>query len=271
MLAKVKMKKDDEPSILFEQLSAIENRFKKPGQQIPDDDLIAAVLTAAPKEYVSILTAEQRSKGIALRLTDLESAMTQHWRQTTDTLSAAEEGNEVTLLGFNGICYNCQKPGRRANECPEKANRNSGGRNNNNNRNFSRGGRGRSNGGNKNFEFKGNCNNCGKKGHAEVTCWMLPSNASKRPAWLKPREDGTETGAVATESGNKVEYLLMAMEFPTDQKFLDNPNVWIGDTGASVHMSLHRSGMRDLQKAKSIDAITMANGSSEDATVIGNI
>jgi hypothetical protein len=66
-------------------------------------------LTAAPKEYVSILTAEQRSKGIALRLTDLESAMTQHWRQTTGTLSAAEEGNEVTLLGFNGICYNCPR------------------------------------------------------------------------------------------------------------------------------------------------------------------
>jgi hypothetical protein len=101
---------------------------------------------------------------------------------------------------------------------------------------------------------------------------MLPSNASKRPAWFKPREDGNETGAVATESDNKVEYLLMAMEFPTDQKFLDNPNVcWIRDTGASVHMSPHRSGMRDLQKAKSVDAITMAYGNSEDATVIGNI
>jgi hypothetical protein len=119
MLGKVKMKKDDEPSIIFEQRSAIENRFNKPGQQIPDDDLIAVVLTAAPKEYVSILTAEQRSKGTALRLTDLESAMTQHWRQTSGTLSAAEEGNEVTLFGFNGMCYNCQKPGHRANEYPE--------------------------------------------------------------------------------------------------------------------------------------------------------
>jgi hypothetical protein len=165
MLGKVKMKKDDEPSILFEQLSTIENRFNKPGEQIPDDDLIVAVLTAAPKEYVSILTAEQRSKGTALRLTDLESAMTQHWRQTTGTLSTSEEGNEVTLLGFNGICYNCQQPGHRANECPEKVNINTGGRNNNNNRNCFRGGRGRGNGGNKNYKFKGNCNNCGKQGH----------------------------------------------------------------------------------------------------------
>jgi hypothetical protein len=180
MLSKLKMKKDEEPSILFEQLSAIENRFNKPGEQIPDgDDLIAAVLTAAPKEYVSILTAEQRSKGTALPLTDLELAMTQHWRQTTGTLRAAEEGNEVTLLGFNGIYYNCQAQGHRANECPEKQNRNNGGRNNNNNnRKFSRGGRGNGDGNKKNYRLKGNCNNCGKQGHAEATCWMKPANAS---------------------------------------------------------------------------------------------
>jgi hypothetical protein len=29
--------------------------------------------------------------------------------------------------------------------------------------------------------------------------------------------------------------------------------------------------MHDVKKAKPVDAITMANGSSEDATVIGNI
>jgi hypothetical protein len=64
----------------------------------------------------------------------------------------------------------------------------------------------------------------------------------------------------------------MAMEFPTDQKFLDNPNVWIvGDTSASVHMTPHRNGMHDVKKANPIDAITMANGSSKNATVIGSI
>jgi hypothetical protein len=101
--------------------------------------------------------------------------------------------------------------------------------------------------------------------------WMLPSYANKRPAWFKPRENGTETGATAKDSGSQVKYLLMAMEFPTDQKFLDNPNVWIGDTGASVHMTPHRSGMHDVKAAKLVDTITMANGSSENAAVIGSI
>jgi hypothetical protein len=100
---------------------------------------------------------------------------------------------------------------------------------------------------------------------------MLPSNASKRPAWFKPREDGNETGAAAKETGNRVEYLLTAVEFPKDKKFLDNPNVWIGDTGASVHMTPHRSGMHNVKKAKHVDAITIRNGKSEDAAVIGSI
>jgi hypothetical protein len=45
----------------------------------------------------------------------------------------------------------------------------------------------------------------------------------------------------------------MAMEFPTDQKFPDNPTVWIGDTGASVRMTPHRSGMHDVKAAKLVD------------------
>jgi hypothetical protein len=33
-------------------------------------------------------------------------------------------------------------------------------------------------------------------------------------------------------------------------------------------MTPHRSGMHDVKKAKPVDAITMGNGKSEDATVI---
>jgi hypothetical protein len=144
-----------------------------------------------------------------------------------------------------------------------------GGRNNNNN-NFSRGGRGNGNN-RKNYKFKGNCNNWGKEWHTKATCWMLPSNANKRPAWFKPRNDGNETGATAKETGNKAEYFPTAIELLKDTKFLDNPNVWIGNTGASKRTTPHQSGMHDVKKAKHVDDITMSNGRSEDAAVIGNI
>ena len=79
MLKKVAMKKRDDPATLFEQICSIKNRYSK--TRIDEGDLIAVVLDAAPKEYQSVLTYEQRFRGNNLKLSDLESAMNQHWRQ----------------------------------------------------------------------------------------------------------------------------------------------------------------------------------------------
>jgi len=61
MLNRVSMKKDEDPATSFEKISSIRNRYNK--TNIYDGYLIAVVLDAAPKEYQSILTAEQRFKG----------------------------------------------------------------------------------------------------------------------------------------------------------------------------------------------------------------
>ena len=55
----VKLKKEDDPATMFEQLSAIKNRYNKSDRQIDEDDLITVVIDAAPKEYQSVLTGEQ--------------------------------------------------------------------------------------------------------------------------------------------------------------------------------------------------------------------
>jgi hypothetical protein len=44
MLIKVAMKGHEDPSTLFEQLSGIQNRYNKPGTDIPKDDLVTVVL-----------------------------------------------------------------------------------------------------------------------------------------------------------------------------------------------------------------------------------
>jgi hypothetical protein len=42
---------------------------------ITEEEKIATILLAAPKEYVTLLTAEQRVKGVNLKLDDIQEAM----------------------------------------------------------------------------------------------------------------------------------------------------------------------------------------------------
>ena len=59
MLNNVSMKSDDDPSVLFEQISQIQNCFGLAARTIEDGDLIATALAAAPSDYHSVLTTEQ--------------------------------------------------------------------------------------------------------------------------------------------------------------------------------------------------------------------
>jgi hypothetical protein len=61
------------------------------------------------------------------------------------------------------------------------------------------------------------------------------------------------------------------MTFPKTQLLLNDPNVWIGDTGASVHMTPHKIGMMNLREATKNDYVTIGNGKTEAATNIGDI
>jgi hypothetical protein len=54
------MKQKDDPAVIFEQIVSIENRYMDGTRTIPDEELIAVVLSAALEEYAPILTTEQR-------------------------------------------------------------------------------------------------------------------------------------------------------------------------------------------------------------------
>ena len=69
----------------------VENKYNTTTYTIPDEDLIATILDKAPKEYSSVLTAEQRAKGAALSMEDLSSAMNQLYR----TLYGNEDNAKV--------------------------------------------------------------------------------------------------------------------------------------------------------------------------------
>ena len=55
LLAGVSMKDNEDPATLFEQCSAIENKYNTATSKIEEEDLIAIVMSAAPKAYVSVM------------------------------------------------------------------------------------------------------------------------------------------------------------------------------------------------------------------------
>ena len=75
MLTKVSMKNDDDPSVLFEQISQIQNQFGMAARTMEDGDLIAVAIGAVPNEYRSIVVAEQQIQGGELTSNHLEDAM----------------------------------------------------------------------------------------------------------------------------------------------------------------------------------------------------
>jgi hypothetical protein len=165
------MKQKDDLAVIFEQIGSIENWYMDGTRMIPEEELIAVVLSTAPEEYVPILMMEQRIRGNALSLEDLESAMTIHYRKLYPREGLddcnSKDGNKIGLLAFNGVCFKCGKTGHKANNCNQK---NANGTPNK----FTAGGK---SGGNPHMNLQ--CHGCGKTGHITKNCWEKESNAHK--------------------------------------------------------------------------------------------
>jgi hypothetical protein len=155
---------------------------------------------------------------VNLTLDHLQDAMMTQWRQTHNDV-AQDEGAEVTLSAFDGICYNCQQKGHRANECPQE--RKNGNNNNNRSGRGWRGYKGRGNGGRGGQRnHRKACCNCGKIGHMEGDCWELAENEHKRPNGYRTsnnnnnnnNKNSNKQGNVARDNGPNIEYMLMAQD-----------------------------------------------------------
>ena len=74
--------------------------------------------------------------------------------------------------------------------------------------------------------------------------------------------------------GSKVEYILCTMDmlcFPMSMKLLNDPNVWITDMVAMVHLTLHSEGLSNLKEASVSDLVTMGNGADFGAKTIAQL
>jgi hypothetical protein len=101
-LSAERMKSNEDPATLFEQLSSKENRYNTSAKKIDEEDMIAVVLDSAPIEYQAILTAEQEIKGASVTLSDLKVVMNQYWQQTSASRErSASESKDNDNLELN--------------------------------------------------------------------------------------------------------------------------------------------------------------------------
>jgi len=136
--------------------------------------------------------------------------MNQHSKQIGH-VKTDKNNNELNLTAFGGTCCVCCKKGHQSKDCKSKE---------------KKGG---------NSKFKGS-NNYGKIGHKEVD-WDEADNKNNKPTWYKPKSEvgATVADKAKNDGGSLVEFLKFGMEFPQQAKLLQDPNVWIADTGAAVY------------------------------------
>jgi hypothetical protein len=75
MMNGIKMKKTEDPVVLFNQIAAVKVQYNRPGASVEELEFIAIVIAQAPATYQGVLTSEQLRQGTSLQLEHLATAM----------------------------------------------------------------------------------------------------------------------------------------------------------------------------------------------------
>lgn len=272
-LLEVKMKKKEDPKTLFEQVATIQNWYNSATKKLPKDQLIAVVLRAAPEAYASILTSEQEKRGNTLEMSHLRAVMNKFYRQVYKRATNNDEKDDEMAL----VAPTNHKGGNGRGSRPTK-------------------------------RFSGKCHTCGKEGHMARDCWEDQNNADKRPKWYKPSEvtsaavssekKSTELQLVnvswgqyaeafaeeeetnfedeiiainnAKDNTNSEMMLKMAKDEGDHPSLLDDPEIWVIDTGATCNSTGHSQGMIERKEANG-SKTKMGNGARVSSDRVGKI
>ena len=285
-------KLSQDPDVWISELELLRTRLQKMGSNIDESYVMIHIMNNLPSAYDNLIDSLEDKLGAstdALTLESLREKLSEKYekikmRKRFKTEESDSDDDEKALFAggkFKGRCHYCGKFGHKASECRKK-------KMDNGQETQNRGKR-----------FTGKCNFCGKIGHREKDCWKKhgkpgekanneddnANNAVESEHIEEEEEETALLGLEAKTSQEKVEkqtsdYGLMMLDVPQDpydgldvalgatgRKTETDEELWLGDTGASCHMTYSTQGMRNLKPMTS--SVIFGNGHKLQCTHIG--
>ena len=275
----------DDPDEWITELERKRVYLKDMGVDISDDDFILHVISNLPEEYDNVIERleddidtldieELRDKlnvkyeKIMLRKHIRKSAKISDGEETALIMSSnrQDEKGIMTSMGFisdqalavafKKRCPRCGNWGHKREDCKTKIGVSSSTNSSNNSNNNSSGGK---------SNIK--CWACGRYGHIKSECKFNKKDDSGNVAGDGGEEEVALCGFIdeSKELGNcEKDIVLLNHEYDFSNI---PPDVWIGDTGASCHLTNCLDGMIDLEDCSS--KITVGSGENLDCLKIG--
>jgi len=242
---------DRDPDDWIADLERLRQRLKNMKAEILDRDFMIHILNNLPSAYSTVVEQLEDDLGnetnplTIARIRDKLRIKFQRMK-----LSSNEGSNEETALTaqyqgkFKGRCRVCGKIGHKGADCWEN-NKKKGTKPDGKQRYNQNGNQNKSN------RFNGKCNFCGIFGHKEIDCRKK-----------KQQQNQSETANTAVEDS---ECVMMCK--PCGEKV--DADIWLGDSGASCHMTRSDEGMFDVTDIN--QEIKIGNGKSIRATKEGKL
>ena len=249
-------KKSKDPEVWISELEFLRSRLAEMGTTVNGDFLILHILNNLPNEYDNVVeNLEERVDSVLnpLGIEDVCQKLSEKYEKMRLRKKFKEDSDDdderaMFAAKFKGRCNKCGKFGDKAKDCPFNVDSDKEK--------------------NQKKKFTGKCFHCGKVGHKEVNCWIKHGKLGERAntteedndvesdeetvlismeetidfagiTFTVPEKDDEEKNC-STEPRDKT---LMTNE-GTDKKGSDQ--MWIGDTGATCHMTYEKEGLINL-------------------------
>ena len=283
--------KRDDPDVWIGHLEDLRIRKEQQGSVTTDKEFMMHVLNNLPKEYETQQSMlEKRLKDVEdpLAIEEIRTDLNLCYQRLTQRKVADDdkddEENALFGGGLKGTCHGCGKVGHKRSDCPENDQSNKSG--------ARRGFKNRSN---------KKCIHCGKVGHKPENCWVkfgkpdkahfgadrssdLLLNACEESVYaIGHNQDGSQrtsddkkfaterkTDAATASYFNSKNSMKESTDFGFSTKETPiSKNIWIGDSGASCHMTNEANGLFEIRNID--EEITIGNGKPMKATKVGKL